>query len=128
VEEFESIKEFILTKGDRLTYRTFDGNNPHYKFEYFDVFLNADIGQRNSNNNPSISDFNELVIYDRDSEIMYYHIVIVREGDIAAKKSRVNERMKEGEVYLIDIDEEGIRIMRRNVPEYLKKMKEKINH
>lgn len=37
-KEFEQIKKFILEKGDQKTYRNFDNNNPHYKFETFNVF------------------------------------------------------------------------------------------
>lgn len=77
LEEFEKTKEFILEKGDKMTYRNYDNNNPHYKFSDFDVFLGADIGQRNINNDPKISNFNQLTISDWNSDIRYYELIIV---------------------------------------------------
>ncbi|WP_157814136.1 hypothetical protein [Olleya sp. Bg11-27] len=68
-EEFEQIKAFILKNGDKMIFRNFDNNNPHYKYVNCDVFLGADIGQRNINNDPDISDFNQLTIKNRKANI-----------------------------------------------------------
>jgi hypothetical protein len=96
VARFEKIKHFILAHGNRQTYRQYDNDNPYYKFENFDVYLGADIGQKNINNDPKVSDFNELMIR---ADMVYYSVIIVRKGDIAAEKFWIEKGMKENEVY-----------------------------
>ncbi|MCP2029793.1 hypothetical protein L1276_004987 [Flavobacterium sp. HSC-32F16] len=53
VENFEKVKEFILEKGNRKTYRNYDSNNPFYDFGEFQSYLGADTGQQNINNDPN---------------------------------------------------------------------------
>lgn len=125
-DEFEQIKNFILEKGDKKTYRNFDGNNPHYKFGTFDVFLGADIGQRNINNDPNISDFNQLTIMDWKSEYTYTELIIVRDGDLKNNKKWILEGMEEGKVYLVDVRNNGISNLKNNLPKYLEKIRERI--
>ena len=125
-EEFEKIKDFTLKNGDKMTFRNFDNNNPHYKFENCDIFFGADIGQRNINNSPETSDFNELTITDWDSEIIYYKLIIVRKGDLKSGKHLVRKGMKEKQVYLLDTYGKGLELLKSNLPNYLKQIKEKI--
>lgn len=125
--EFEQIKNFILEKGDKKTYRNFDGDNPHYKFGNFDVFLGADIGQRNITNDPDISDFNQLTIMDWKSEFTYTKLIIVREGDIKNNKQWILEGMEEGKVYLVDVHNGEINILKNNLSKYLEKIREEIS-
>lgn len=125
--EYEQIKNFILEKGDKKTYRNFDSDNPHYKFETFDVFLGADIGQRNGNNDPHVSDFNQLVIADWKSKIIYYELVIVRDGDLEDNKAWIREGMEEGKVYLVDVYNNGISSLKSQLPEYLEKIRKEIS-
>ncbi len=124
--EFEEIKEFILKNGNRITYRNFDNNNPHYKFKSCDIFLGADIGQRNINNDPETSDFNQLIIADRDSNIKYYELVTVRKGDLAAAKAWTKKGMKEKQVYLVDGYGKGLKLMQSNLSNYLEQIKEEV--
>ena len=123
--EFEKIKEFTLKKGNRKTYRNYDGNNPHYNFTDFDIFFGADIGQRNINNDPSISDFNELTIADWDADIIYYTIIIVRKGDIEKEKYHIQPRMEEGKVYLVGY-EHNLDVMKKNLSKYLTIIKKEV--
>ena len=127
VNEFEKIKNFILKKGDRQTYRNFDNDNPHYGFNGFEVFLASDIGQKNIRNDPAKSDFNELTIYDRKASIQYYRIFIVRKGDIKSNKFGIKKGMKEGKVYLVDVYENGINALIKILPKYLEKIKTQIS-
>lgn len=99
VEDFEKVKSFILKEGNRKTYRNFDNNNPYYDFKKFAAYLASDIGQQNINNDPKVSDFNRLTLKDEDQ---YYEIIIVRNGDIKAKKKGIVNGMLENEVYLTD--------------------------
>ncbi|VAW44430.1 hypothetical protein MNBD_GAMMA03-894 [hydrothermal vent metagenome] len=106
--EFENIKNFILSNGNRQTYRNYDNNNPHYDYGDFSAYLGADIGQGNINNDKNISDFNKLVIMSRHTGIKYYALIIVREGDITYKEPDIKRQktgivagMKEGNVYLV---------------------------
>ncbi|SHM33707.1 hypothetical protein SAMN05444387_2238 [Flavobacterium pectinovorum] len=99
VEDFEKVKSFILKEGNRKTYRNFDNNNPYYDFKKFATYLASDIGQQNINNDPKVSDFNRLTLKDEDQ---YYEIIIVRNGDIKAKKKGIVNGMLENEVYLTD--------------------------
>ncbi|MBT6567328.1 MAG: hypothetical protein HON19_00270 [Flavobacteriales bacterium] len=126
LEEFEKTKEFILEKGDKMTYRNYDNNNPHYKFPDFDVFLGADIGQRNINNDPKISNFNQLTISDWNSDIRYYELIIVRKGDIKTKKARIKKGMNEERVYLVDVYGKGLELMEKKLSNYLKQIKTEI--
>lgn len=71
----------------------------------FDAYLGSDIGQKNINNDLKLSDFNQLIIKDDQS---YYEILIVRKGDIVAKKSWIINGMEENEVYLTDYGQENI--------------------
>ncbi|WP_308993734.1 hypothetical protein QLS71_015130 [Mariniflexile litorale] len=125
--EFEKIKTFILKNGDKMTYRNFDSNNPHYKFENCDAFLGSDIGQKNIHNDPEISDFNQLTIADWNSDVKYYELIIIRKGSLKENKAWVRKGMKENHVYLVDDDGKGLELIENNLPNYLKRIKEEIN-
>lgn len=124
-KEFEKTKEFILKKGRKMTYRNIDSDNPHYKFSNCDVYLGADIS-RNINNNPEVSDFNQLTIVDWDSKIKYYELIIVRKGDLKAEKAWLQKEMIEQHVYLVDIYGKGLDLMKNNLPSYLTQIKKEV--
>ena len=127
-DEFEQIKEFVLKKGDNKIYRNFDSNNPHYRFEDFDVFFGADIGQKNINNDPEISNFNQLTIKDDKSDtIQYYELIIVRKGDLKENKAWIITGMEEGQIYLVDSYNKGLIAMKNNLPNYLKQIKKEVD-
>ena len=123
--EFEKIKNFILGKGDKMTFRNIDNNNPHYRFKTFDVFLGA-IGQGDINNNPEISNFYELTIADWKSDIRYYRLIIVRKTDLKVQKRWIQKGMKEKQVYLVDIYDKGLDVMKNNLSNYLNQIREEI--
>jgi len=134
VAEFEQIKNFILKNKGRQTYRTFDGNNPHFAFIDFDLYLGADVWKTNMDNDPDISDFNELVIRVNHhaapmnyGTINYYAIIIVRKGDVDRGKPRILEGMKEDKVYLVDLDEVGLDKLQKQLPSFLKTIRERMN-
>lgn len=124
--EFEKIKKFIISNGDRMTYRNFDNNNPHYKFKNCDIFLGSDVGQKNINNDPQFSDFNQLTITDWNSDIRYYELIIVRKGSLKENKAWIREGMEENQVYLVDVYNKGLKLMKNNLRDYLKQIKEEI--
>ena len=110
LKKFELIKNFILEKGNTKTYRNFDGNNPHYFFDDYEVYLGSDIGQKNINNDPKLSDFNELVIYYKSKIPVIFRLIAVRNGDLTSNKQWLSKSMKEGNVYVqkiknISVDE-----------------------
>lgn len=74
VAEFRALRRFILARGDRMTYCNMYNCNPHFAFEGFEAFLNPDVGQRNINCDPKLSGFDELVIYDWNSEPQYFRV------------------------------------------------------
>ncbi|GAA3778353.1 hypothetical protein GCM10022423_37730 [Flavobacterium ginsengiterrae] len=117
VADFEKVKSFVLEKGNRKTYRNFDNQNPYYNFESFEAYLGADIGQQNINNDPNLSDFNELTLKDQNN---YYKIIIVRKGDIHASKRNVLKGMHENEVYYVDPYQEKINQIPNLLSQYLK--------
>lgn len=116
--QFEKVKHFVLEKGDKKTYRSFDGGNPHFDFGSFEVFLGADIGQKNILNDPNISDFNELVIY-TNGKIRYFTLLIVRKGDIKNQKKFTSKGMEEGNVYLMALNGQTIKELEDGVKKYL---------
>jgi hypothetical protein len=126
-DTFEKIKHFILQEGGRKTYRNFDNNNPHYQFSDFSVYLGADIGQQNIINDPAISDFNEITIQDWNSDITYYHIIIVRNGDIENGKAWIRKGMENNNVYLSDVYNQGIDKMMEKLPYYVEIIEKEIN-
>jgi hypothetical protein len=71
---FELIKRFVLRKGDRQTYCSMYNQNPHFRFEGFDVYLNPDVGQQNINCDPALSDFDELVVHDERVPGEYFSV------------------------------------------------------
>ena len=125
-EEFEKTKEFVLKNGEERTYRNFDNNNPHYQFSNCEVYFGADIGQRNINNDPEISDFNQLTIANRDAHIQYYELIIVRKDDLKVGKSWLKEEMKEHHVYLVDTYGVGLELLINNLPVYLCQIKQEM--
>ncbi|SDE85262.1 hypothetical protein [Cellulophaga baltica] len=125
-EKFEKIQRFILKNGDRRTYRNFDNHNPHYKFLNCEVFLGADIGQRNGTNDPAISNFNQLTITDYNSVLRYYELIIVRKGDLEAEKAWIREGMEEEQVYLVDVYGKGLALLKNNLPIYLEQIEKKL--
>ncbi len=129
VQEFETIKSFILENGDRQTYCNMYNNNPHYSFEGFEAYLNPETGQGNINCDPEISDFNEIVIRDQDADPQYYHILIVRQGDLENKEIFFNvpEGMKEEKVYLLKYYEYDLDMMERKIYKYIELIYNEIN-
>lgn len=125
-KEFEKTKDFVLKNGGKRSYRNFDNNNPHYKFLNCDVYLGADIGQRNINNDPEISDFNQLTIADDNAKIRYFELVIVRKGDLTAAKAGLREGMMEQRVYLVDVYGKGLELMKNDLPRYLTQIKKEV--
>ena len=123
-KEFEQIKAFILKNGDKMIFRNFDNNNPHYKYVNCDVFLGADIGQRNINNDPDISDFNQLTIKNRKPNIQQYELIIVRKGDLNAEKQWIKKGMEEEQIYLVDAYDKGLELLKNNLPSDLKQIKD----
>ena len=128
-QDFENIKNFILAFGDKQTYRNYDNNNPHYSFEGFECYLNSEIGQENINNDPLISDFNQITIQDLGKLFNYYDIQIVREGDIDNSKIKVIDGMKEGNVYLLKYYDNDLNIMKDSLNKYIEVIQNEIvNH
>lgn len=127
VQNFESIKDFILVNGDKQTYCNMYNNNPHYSYGYFNSYLNPEIGQANINCDPEISDFNEIVIRDQNSDPQYYYLHIVRLGDLENEQiNTIYKEMKEEKVYLLNHYENDISIMEDNVKGYIDIMKGKV--
>ena len=119
VDLFESIKTFVLTNGDRETYSSMYGNNPHYSFDGFESYLNPDIGQLNADCDTSKSDFNEIVIRDQNADTQYYYIRIVRKGDIVNEQIITYEGTSEEKVYLRNSNDHDMDSMVINVSEYI---------
>ena len=78
---FNEIKRFILAQGLRQTYCSMFGNNPAYFVESCSYYLNPDTGQENIDCDPEKSDFDTLVIRNRDWGRDQYRHVFVKEGD-----------------------------------------------
>lgn len=125
-QEFEDIKHFILQYGDQRTYRNIDNNNPHYQFGAFDAYLASDIGQRNINNDPTRSNFNQLTLADYEASIRYYELVLVRKGDLKAQKFWLREGMEERRVYLVDVYGRGLELMERQLLQYLQTIRQEM--
>ena len=66
LENFNKIKNFILQHGDRETYCNMLNDNPHFQFADLDAYLHPEGGRKNINCDPNLSDFDELVIWDRN--------------------------------------------------------------
>jgi hypothetical protein len=99
--QFEALKEKILKNGDKQTYRNYDGQNPHHILNGVDLYLNAEIGQKNINNDPEVSDFNEITVSDRTHN-MSFTIRIVREKDFENKEIYIYEGMEKNRIYLMN--------------------------
>jgi hypothetical protein len=99
--QFEALKEKILKNGNIQTYRNYDNQNPHYILNGVDLYLNAEIGQKNINNDPELSDFNEITVNDSIHN-MSFTIRIVREKDFENKQIYIHEGMKKNRIYLMD--------------------------
>ncbi|MGF1557670.1 MAG: hypothetical protein ACFCUL_01095 [Flavobacteriaceae bacterium] len=62
-KDFEELRSFIFKKGDRQSFRNFDNDNPHYRFEDFDVYLGTGDQRRVfENDRLKPEDYSELVI------------------------------------------------------------------
>jgi len=126
--DFESIKTYILSNGDRQTYCNMYNNNPHYSFTGFETYLNPEIGQLNINCEPEISDFNEIVIRDQSSDPQYFYLHIVRSGDLKNEQIFRNvTSMIEGKVYLLKYYDYDLELMDEKVSSYINKMRESID-
>lgn len=73
VPNFNKIIKYILRNGDKETYCNMYNDNPHYTFQFFDVYLNPE-SQRNINCEPNLSEFDEIVIRDTNSKKIYYSV------------------------------------------------------
>ena len=124
IDRFEAVKHFILKHGNTQTYRNFDNNNPHYKIDSIDIYLNAETGQKNINNNPDLSDFNEITIHSPHGP--YYTIRIVRTGDHRKRDISVPGKMQEKRVYLINDYEIASATMKKDALYFLRKIEAKL--
>ncbi len=126
-ESFNRIKNFILEKGDRKFYCSMYNNNPHFYFGTFHAYLNPDTGQKNINCDLSLSDFNELVIHDPDSEIQYLNVVLIKNinygENIQFKKI---PGMTSGHVYLLNEYSTDLKTGRKALLKAIKKISETI--
>jgi hypothetical protein len=128
MEEFEQVKSFILQHGDRAIYCNMYNENPHYAYEGFDAYLNPEVGQLNLNCDPSVSDFNEIVIQKRVSAFVYYYILLVRKGDLEDKEIAFDflDGMKEKKVYLLRYSDYDLDEMEQDVLDFILDMKNEI--
>jgi len=79
VEKFQDIVQFILKNGDRQTYCNMYNNNPHYKLEEFDIFLNPinqSINWSEKKLSNKISDYNKIVIQNFQENVIYYRLTL----------------------------------------------------
>lgn len=79
LESFQSIVAFVLKEGDRRFYCNKYNNSPHYKVDSFEVYLNPihpSINVTNENLSNKVSDYNTIVVYDAQSDIQYYSLVL----------------------------------------------------
>lgn len=127
MNDFEVVKAFILNNGDREVYRQIDGEHPHYSFDGVEAYLNSENIVKNPNNDPAISDFNQITLRDRNADPQYYTIHIVRKGDSNNRDiSRPFEGLKEEKVYLLNTYENDIELMKNNLKEYIEAIKKVI--
>jgi hypothetical protein len=79
VKKFQDIVDFILKNGDRQTYCNMFNNNPHYKLEGFDIFLdpiNQSINWSEDKLSNKISDYDKIVIQDFQTDVTYYRLTL----------------------------------------------------
>ncbi len=128
IQDFEDIKAYILTNGDRQTYCNIYNESPHYSFSGFETYLNPEIGQKNINCDTSISDFNEIVIRDQSSIPKYYYILVVRNGDLDNEKIDLSpyDGVCEGNIYLLKNDDYNLDSMKNNIVKYINVLKSSI--
>lgn len=128
MEEFEQVKSFIIQHGDRAIYCNMYNENPHYAYDGFDAYLNPEVGQRNINCDPDVSDFNEIVIVKRISAYVYYHILLVRKGDLEDQEIAFDflDGMKEKKVYLLRYYDYDLEEMEEQVLGFITEMKKEI--
>lgn len=125
--DFEKIKTFILSNGDRETFSNMYNDNPHYSFTGFETYLNPETGQLNINCNPDLSDFNEIVIRDQSSDPQYFHLLIVRNSDLKNQQiSRKLTGLIEGKVFLLKYYDYDLETMAEKVKLYIVDMKNKV--
>ena len=128
-DNFEDLHTFILENGDTETYCSMYNDNPHFSLEGFDVYLNPEIGQSNINCDPEISKFNVLVIRDWDAEPQYYHMLLVRKGDLDNELILISipEGVREEKVYLLNYKESDLDSLENKVQNYLSEIKNLLN-
>jgi hypothetical protein len=81
--DFEEIMQFILDKGDRMTYCQMYNNSPHYALEDFHIYLNPVsqwINLWGHDLSYAVSDYDEIVIQDWNTPQIYYHIALAYES------------------------------------------------
>lgn len=123
LQEFEDLLSFVLENGNNKTYCSLYNNNPHYAFAGFDVYLNPVSGNNSDLGDFKLSDFNELLIHDLNEDIQYYHICsgfstkVLPDGSIPD--------LKENRVYLLNIYDENMNRMEKNLRVYIKNLKMK---
>jgi len=121
--DFESVKTYILSNGDRQGYCNMYNDNPHYSFSGFETYLNPEIGQLNINCDPELSDFNEIIIRDQNSDPQYFHLLIVRIGDLDNEQiSRNKTGLVEGKIYLLEYYDYELEFMAEKVRLYINTM------
>jgi (2Fe-2S) ferredoxin len=80
-EDFRKIVQFVLSEGDRQTYCNMYNDNPHYKTNDFEIYINP----VNQNINPlsvNVLDYNEIVFEATEPELCYCDIRLGDDGKV----------------------------------------------
>lgn len=125
-KDYKQIIAFILKKGDRMTYRNIDSNNPHYRFKKCDVFLSNGIAQLDYSTSNSTHYYNQITITDWKASVRYFELIMVQVKDLTAKNLWLKPEMKSDEVYLMHTKDHEIEMMKKTLSIYLEEISKEI--
>ena len=123
---FDKIKNFVIKKGGKQTFRNFDNNNPHYTSKFFEIYLGSDIGQKNINNEPKKSNFNEMQVFSKKYSGINFCLIAVRKGDQKLNKYWIYPDMIEGYVYVYMTNKYSFEIIENEINSFLRDINTKL--
>lgn len=103
-QEFKQLRAFVFKNGDRLTFRSFDGDNPHYKLDEIDVFFGT--FKQNFGKFPKEEEYTELIIRVKEEKINY-----------------ITLKLENKKVFLVDVYFEGFQELETVLEKHLKSLK-----
>ncbi|WCM41262.1 hypothetical protein MG290_09860 [Flavobacterium sp. CBA20B-1] len=103
-KEFTQLRAFVLKNGDRMSFRNFDNDNPHYKLDTIDLYLGT--FKQNLEQTQKENEYTELIIRVKEEKI-----------------NTITLKLEDDMVFLVDVYDNGFEELETVLKNHLNSLK-----